>query len=119
MRHWRADVLSAFEKAAKRYDRGDTDLEDVGELFRLAAVYAAENRGITDQDKIQQMLEHSIESVERDRQLEPASDEDVFFEFTIAYIDAHVAAGIVAELEADKIMDYLNDNIDLFPFSDL
>ena len=115
MRHWRADVLSAFEHAAKLYDRGEAGIDDWQDLYKLAARFAAENRGIKDKATQQKMLEYSIEGVEYDHQVEPRNKDKVLFHFTIAYVDAHVAAGLVGELEADKIMEYLNENIEFFP----
>ena len=115
MRHWRSDVLSSFERAAKLFDRGESGLNDWRDLYKLAPTIAARNRGISSQATLSYMSEYANEGVEHDHRVEPKNKEHVLFHFTSAYIDAHVAAGLVGELEADRIMDYLNENIDLFP----
>jgi hypothetical protein len=114
-RHWRAEVLSSFERAAKLYDSGRTDLDDWRDLYKLAAGIAAQNRGITDRAVIESMETFSREVVALDHEIEPKNKDQVFFHFVIAYVQSHVPAEILGELEADRIMDYLNDNIDLFP----
>jgi hypothetical protein len=115
MRHWRADVLSSFERAAKLYERGESGLDDWRDLYKLAPIFAAKNRGISNTATLEAMSEYAIKGVEHDHKVEPKNKVDVLFHFTSAYIDSHVAAGLVGELEADKIMGYLNENIDLFP----
>lgn len=115
MRHWRADVLSSFERAAKLYDRGESGLDDWRDLYMLAPGIAAKNRGVTSPTVLNHMSEYASEGVQHDHRVEPKNKDHVLFHFTSAYVDAHVAAGLVGELEADRIMDYLNENIDLFP----
>ncbi|MEM8493459.1 MAG: hypothetical protein AAF756_21790 [Pseudomonadota bacterium] len=115
LRHWRADLLSSFEHAAKLYDKGQTDLEDWRDLYKLAPGIAAKNRGVTDPEAREMMYYYAIEGVEHNHRIDPKNKEHVLFHFTSAYIDAHVAAGILGELEGDKVMHYLNENIDLFP----
>jgi len=113
-RHWKLDVISAFERAIKRLESDTSELDDIQDVYKLAATVAAENRGIKDPTTIKRMAEYTEELVEEDHALVPADKHQVLFYFVIAYIHAHVPAGILEEMEADRIMEYLNEALDLF-----
>jgi hypothetical protein len=113
-RHWRADILAAFERALKQYDSGATEVEELKDLYKLGATIAAENREIKDPTVIKRMAEYAEELVEEDHALGPENEYQVLYHFVSAYLFAHVPANILKEMEADRIMDYVNDTVDLF-----
>ncbi len=113
-RHWRTDVHSAFKRAIKRYESGDVALDDIEDLYKLGAPIAAQNRGIKDSETIKRMAEFTEKCVEEDHAIEPSNKHQVIFHFVSAYLYAHVPAGILDEIEADRVMEYLNDTLDLF-----
>ncbi|HEY5624271.1 MAG TPA: hypothetical protein VIV14_10970 [Gammaproteobacteria bacterium] len=113
-RHWRADVIAAFARAMKHFESGESGLEDITGLYKLAAGIAADNRLIRDTRTRAQMAEFAEELVEHDHAIEPDNKYEVLFHFVSAYLYAHVPAGILKEMEADRVMDYLNDTLDLF-----
>lgn len=113
-RHWQADVISAFKRAINRLESGTGGLDDIQDVYKLSATVAAENRGVKDPTTIKRMAEYAEELVEEDHALAPENKHQVLFHFVIAYIYAHVPAGILEEMEADRIMEYLNEALDLF-----
>ena len=75
---------------------------------------AAHRRGITDNELIREMEGHAIEGIEHDLTLDPRAKIHWLFHFFLAYVHAHVPIDIVDELAMDRVMDYINDNHDLF-----
>lgn len=112
-REWLADVQDAFQSACQRSQSRPPPLSNLTELFNTAAPIAAERRHIVDPDQIQEMTEYVQEQVEADLK-NGAELSDYMFHFVISYIHAHTPAGILTELEADKIMAYVNDHWNLF-----
>jgi len=79
----------------------------------MSAFVAAERRGIVDSDLIDEMNDYVVQQVEADI-LNGGQFSDYKFHFAISYIHAHTPAGIVEELMADQIMEYVNNEWDLF-----
>jgi hypothetical protein len=98
----------------KRFESGESGLEDITELYKLAAGIAAESRRIRDPGTKARMAEFAEELVEHDHKVDPDSKYEVLFHFVIAYVHAHVPAEILEEMEADRVMAYLNTTLDLF-----
>ena len=113
-RHWKADVISSFERAIKQFDSGVTELDDIKDLYKLGATIAAENRGISNSATIEQMAEFAEKLVEEDHAGAPENEYQVLFHFVSAYVYAHVPANILEEMEADRVMDYIGETVGLF-----
>ena len=113
-RHWLSDVQSAYEAAIKGYDNGRFGISDKTSLYTLAPEIAAKRRGIDSKKLIEEMREYILEQVESDVKGDAEELLKYKFHFVIAYIHCHVPAGIIDEFEADKIMEYVNENWDLF-----
>ena len=60
------------------------------------------------------MQEFSNKGVEFDFSIDPESKRYYRFQFVIAYVQAHVPADVISELEGDRIMAYINGEWDLF-----
>jgi hypothetical protein len=110
---WLADVQEAYISASQRFLKGTSAISSVHELFKLAAVIAAQRRGIEDSDLIERMQRHVVQQVETDI-INGGQYADYKFHFVISYIHAHTPAGILEELTADEIMEYVNSEWDLF-----
>ncbi|MEM7282605.1 MAG: hypothetical protein AAF438_13360 [Pseudomonadota bacterium] len=113
-RHWLKDVMSAFEQAATLFNSGSTTLAQVNDLYTLAPLIAAERRGIDDVGMRDTMFSTAVSGVQADFEIDPKTKDDVLFQFVVAYIHSHIAAGMVEEKDADKLMVYISENVDLF-----
>ncbi len=110
---WLIDVQEAYVAASKCFLKGASPISNRHELFKMAAIVAAERRGIVDSDLIEEMNVYVVQQVEADIS-NGGQFSDYKFHFVISYIHAHTPAGIVEELVADKIMEYVNNEWDLF-----
>ncbi len=77
---------------------------------RLAAV----ERNYVDINEIEIMVDAAVTAVEDDARVDEASRGKIKFNFVSSYVFAHVHMGYLEELEADELMNYLNDSWDLF-----
>ena len=111
---WLSDVQEAYDTAKYQFENGILEIEVIEDLYKSAAQMAANNRGISDPEILNDMYSFSTEPVEHDITLNPAEREEYKFQFVIAYIHSHVPAGFITEKEGDRIMDYVNEKWDLF-----
>ena len=111
---WLSDVQGAYDTAKYQFKNGILEIEVIEDLYKSAAQMAANNRGITDPEMLNEMYSFSTEPIEHDFSLNPAERENYKFQFVIAYIHSHVPAGFIIEMEGDRIMDYVNEKWDLF-----
>ena len=110
-RHWLKECQKAYDRAVERTLKEDRNIEDV---FEYAASLAAESRKITDLRWIDEMRGFVEDMVQHDYSLDTGSRKSYKFHFVSGYIFSHVAAEILDEMEADKVLHYVNDNWDLF-----
>jgi hypothetical protein len=111
---WLSDVQGAYDTVKYQFENGILEIEVIEDLYKSAAQVAANNRGISDPEILNEMYSFSTEPVEHDISLNPAEREKYKFQFVIAYIHSHVPAGFITEMEGDRIMDYVNEKWDLF-----
>lgn len=111
---WLSDVQEAYDTAIYKYENGLLDIDVIEDLYKISAQMAANNRGVSDPEILDEMYCFSIEPVEYDISINSAEGEKYKFQFVIAYIHSHIPAGFLTEMEGDKIMDYVNEKWDLF-----
>jgi len=113
-KEWADEVFEAYNHASKLLENGLLPVDGKYNLFRYAPILAANNREIDKDNKKIDMLEFTVKDIERDFSLDENSQQHFLFHFIMSYIHSHVYANIITELEADAIMDYINDNYQLF-----
>ena len=113
-KEWLLEIQKAFKSAYQKYEGGSSDIHEKEDLYKMAPLLTAEYRNIEDDKLISEMCEETKKNVERDFSLGQDSRKHYRFHFVISYIHAHVPAGILTALEGDRIMDYINDNWNLF-----
>jgi len=110
---WLTDVQDAYQFACRQFYAGSFQISTITDLFKSAASVAAERRNISATEIIQEMTDYVQEQIESDL-AHGAELADYKFNFVISYVHSHTPAGILDELEADAVMDYVNDRWDLF-----
>lgn len=110
---WLADVKEAYASAESRFESGQLDIQSMTESFRCAAPIAASRRGIVDSVVIAEMAKYVVDQMEEDVRNGTELSE-YKFNFVISYIHAHTPAGIINEMTADRVTEYVNDEWDLF-----
>lgn len=111
-RHWLKEVKRAYAKAEKKHLKSNTDLLDV---YKLAPEYVARNRGFDSEEKINAILQAAIDDLKYGMEIDPGCEINYLFHFVSTYIMGHSVIELVDEMEADKIMHYINEEWDLFP----
>ena len=111
-RHWLKEVKKAYSAALKMQSNGGSKIL---EIYRFAPELVAKSRNIKDKAAIEVMLDRAIADVEQSKRVDPGSEESYLFHFVSAYIMGHSAIGLIEEMEADKIMAYVNDEWEIFP----
>ena len=81
----------------------------------MAPEIVAETRGNMTDSMVIKMLASAKERVEDEERLDPGAIHSYKFHFVSAYLYSHVVAELLPEMDCDRIMDYINDEWDLFP----
>lgn len=113
-KEWADEAFEAYNHASKLLENGLLPVKDKYNLFRYAPILAANNREIDKENKKIDMLEFTVKDTERDFSIDENSQKNYLFHFIMSYIHSHVYANIITEFEADDIMEYINENYQLF-----
>ena len=108
---WLLEVRDAYE-TAQQVTLGRAD--DLLDIYKLAPDIAVKNRNVEDSDLVEYLIEMAVEAAQTDAKLDAESRGRYKFHFVYSYLFAHVNAEWLDEMEADRIMDFLCDNLNLF-----
>lgn len=111
---WLADAKSAYSEAKGKYDNNLLDISHKEGFYKVAPFIAAARKHIDSDEILQEMMECTTANAQQDFSVDAESKSKYQFHFVIAYVHSHVPPGIFTEMEADRIMDYINDHWDLF-----
>jgi hypothetical protein len=112
-KRWAEEAIGAFNEARKQLQEGYSPVANKYEIYRHAPILAAQNRDISGTDRGLEMLS-VINDIEHDFEVDAEAKGRYLCNFVLAYIHCHAYADFVEEIEADRIMDYIVDNYDLF-----
>ncbi len=110
-RHWLKEIQKALSAAEKKGKRESIEIEY---LYRYALDFVVKNRRITNRDSIEEIKKDIEDRVESDWGCEDESRRHYKFHFVSSYIFAHIPAGLLEEMWGDRVMEYINRNMDLF-----
>lgn len=110
-RNWLKEATAGYEKALKAVRLGEIKYS---EMYLFAPRLAAKKRGIDSEEIIERMVDYIREDVRYGESVDPGSSKRVTFHFFAGYIHGHAAAELLSEVECDRILDYINSEIDLF-----
>ncbi len=111
-RKWLKEVKLAYSKAEREAAREGIDKI---KMYRLAAKYVAKNRGISNTKTIESMIQWAEDDVAYGERVDPGSKLRFKFHFVSAYIHSHHVAELMDEMACDRVLEYVNDEWDLFP----
>ena len=109
-RHWVKEIEKAIDAG---HSQAFKDSADPDYFYRYAPPIMMKNRGIKSESVSEEIYEFIESLVDQDWSIDPNSRKQYVFHFVSSYLYAHVPAGYLEEMEADRIMDYINDNMDL------
>ena len=105
-RNWLKEVKIAYAKAEKIAQRENIEL---GKIYLLAGRIVAKNRSIKSEDVIQAITDWIEEDVAHGERVDPGSKDRYLFHFVSAYVHGHHVAGLLGEMECDRILEYINE----------
>lgn len=111
---WLEDVKQAYDNIKSEYDRDILEIDGKQDLFKYAPVIAAKRKDINDTKMINEMCAFTNERIQEDFFVDPESKSNFQFYFVIAYVQSHIPAGLITEMEGDDIMEYVNNHWNLF-----
>jgi len=111
-RKWLKEVKLAYSKAETIAVRESIQKN---EMYRIAPILVAENRGIDSQEVVDQMVQYSAQDVAQGERVDPGSENNHLFHFVSAYIHSHHVAGLMDEMQCDRVLEYINCEWELFP----
>jgi len=111
---WLADAKEAYKYTLLKFECGDLEITDIKELYTIAPLVAAEKNQIDDAEIIREMCDFISENAEQDFSVDEGSKNHYKFHFVISFINSHVPPEIITEMEGDRIMEYINDEWELF-----
>lgn len=106
--HWLEEIMTALSNAEKTAAECGLELEY---LYKYAPALAMKKRGTLANDEIKEDVEERVQS---DWDCDEKSKQHYKFYFLSSYIFSHVPAGLLDEMEGDRIMEYINENMELF-----
>lgn len=110
-RHWLKECQKALSVAEKK---AKTEYIDIHYLYRITPDLVIKERKVTNSDTIAEIKEYIEDAVKSDWELDGRSKNNYKFHFVWSYIYSHDPADMVDEMDADRVMEYVNENMRLF-----
>ncbi|MDH5473760.1 MAG: hypothetical protein OEY61_12980 [Gammaproteobacteria bacterium] len=112
MNKWLSEVYESLSKALEI--ASDSKMPSYN-LYMLAPIIYAERQKTNNEALIQEMIDANDKQVKRDWAVDEESKSQVIFHFVSSYLYCFVVADKIDEMKYDDIMEYVNENMDLFP----
>ena len=90
---------------------GDISKEN---LYKLAPLFYSKKKKTNNDALIQMMCDANDEQIEQDCSFDPESINRYKFNYVASYLYCYVVAEKIDDFKYDRIMDYVNSNMDLF-----
>jgi len=111
MKKWLDEVSRSLDEAI---EVAETEGLPFQSLYRLAPVLFARKYGINDDDLIQQMVDEADAQVAEDASHDERSWDQYKFHYVSSYLFCFVVTEELEELEYDRVMEYVNERMNLF-----
>ena len=111
MNKWLIESKELLSKAFQIANDSSIPLQN---LYILAPIIYSERQKTNDESLIQEMIEANDKQVSTDWALDEESKSDYKFHFVSSYLFCFVVADKIDEFKYDDIMEYVNQNMDLF-----
>jgi len=111
MKKWLIEIEEALSEALNAIAGGDIPPEN---MYMLATIFYSQRQNMNNDSLIKEMNEATEQMVKDDWSYDERSKYQYKFHFVSAYLFCFVVAGKINEMKFDKIMEYVNSQIDLF-----
>lgn len=111
MQEWLNEIEESLLSAIAAISSGEIPKEN---MYKLAPLFFAERQNIKRVGLLEEMAEANEQQVQTDCSFDPNSIKQYKFHYVSSYLFCFVVAGKIDEFKFDEIMDYINQEIDLF-----
>jgi len=111
MEEWLKEVEESLSKAIYASNDGSVPLQNV---YMLAPIIYSERQKTNNESLIQEMIEANDRQVAEDYSHDEKSKDQYKFHYVSSYLFCFVVAGKIDEFRYDKIMEHVNNHMDLF-----
>jgi hypothetical protein len=111
MEKWFREVESSLAEAINASDGGTVPLQN---LYMLAPIFYSKRHNMNNEALLRKMIEASDAQVAEDISHDPRSIEQYKFHYVSCYLYCLVVAGKFDEFQYDRVMEYVNERMNLF-----
>ena len=111
MEKWLLESEESLGRAMEAIKGGDISKEN---LYKLAPLFYSKKKKTNNDALIQMMCDANDEQIEQDCSFDPESINRYKFNYVASYLYCYVVAEKIDDFKYDRIMDYVNSNMDLF-----
>jgi hypothetical protein len=111
MNNWLTRVQASLAKALEAAERGDVPLHN---LYMLAPILYSEEMYTNNDSLLQEMADANEEQVKSEWEIDEQSKLQYKFHYVSSYLFCFVVAGKIDEFKYDKIMEFVNHEMELF-----
>ena len=110
MNKWLDRVQNSLDKALVAVETG-VPREN---MYMLAPIFYSEERNMNNDQLIREMNDQIETQFKQNCSVDPESRYQYKFHYVAAYLSCYEIAGKIDEMKYDRIMEYVNDRINLF-----
>lgn len=111
MSEWLDRASTSLKEALDAAERGDIPQQN---LYKLAPLIYSKMHHMNNDALLQEMTEANEEQVTYECSVDDKSKFQYKFHYVSSYLYCFVVAGKIDEMKYDKIMDFVNSEMDLF-----
>ena len=111
MTKWLTRTQTSLDKALEAAEKGNVPLCN---LYTFAPLLYAEEMQTHDDVLIQEMIAANEKQVQYEWAIDEQSKRQYRFHFVSSYLFCFVVAGKIDEFKYDQLMEYINNEMDLF-----
>jgi len=112
MKQWLERVESSLSKALEAIESGDEIPKE--NMYMLAPLFYSQVNNMNNEQLLREMSEENEEQFKEDCSHDENSKSQYKFHYVSSFLNCYVVAGKIDEMKFDRIMNYINENLNLF-----
>jgi hypothetical protein len=112
MKEWLERVKSSLSNALEAVESGDEIPRE--NMFVLAPIFYSQVNNMNNEQLLREMSEANDEQFKEDCSHDENSKFHYKFHYVSSFLNCYVVAGKIDEMKFDRIMNYVNENLNLF-----
>lgn len=112
MKEWLKRVENSLSMALEAVENGDRMPRE--NMYMLAPIFYSQVNKMNNEQRLKEMSEINDEQFKEDCSHDENSKFQYKYHYVFSYLNCYVVAGKIDEMKLDRIMEYVNDKLDLF-----